>query len=103
MHIQSPDAASLGEGCAYRDTIADADHRPIDAVIPLRVETTDPHERPAEFSGDDGAPAGELELALDLATYDAPGVWTMREQELASGRDAAHFLRLTAPRLFALS
>jgi hypothetical protein len=93
--LEAPQQTPVGQACSCRIAVTDADGQPIDAVIPLHVQITDPHGRPAEFSGYYGAASGQLSLQLDFATNDAPGIWTIRVQELASGRDALHFVRAT--------
>lgn len=99
VRIETADEVALGKATACRIAITDANDRPIDAVIPLRVEITDPHGRPAEFSGHYGAAAGQLELALDLASNDSAGVWTIAVHELASGLKASRYFRVSTPAL----
>lgn len=97
VKIDIPKQATLGQTSACLIAITDADDRPIDAVIPLRVEIADPHGRPAEFTGYYGAAAGQQSLQLAFATNDVPGVWTIRVQELASGRSVTAFVRVVSP------
>ncbi|NLF17443.1 MAG: hypothetical protein GX595_09315, partial [Lentisphaerae bacterium] len=73
---------------AARASVVDPDGNPLAAVVPVRVDILDPAGAPAEFSGYYGARDGALDLRLDLASNDAPGTWTVRIRELASGRTA---------------
>ncbi|MBT7302615.1 MAG: LamG domain-containing protein [Victivallales bacterium] len=59
--------------------------KPVAAVVPLEVTILDAKGRPAEGSGWYGAAGGEQTLRLRLAENDAPGRWTVRVRELASG------------------
>ncbi|HND56701.1 MAG TPA: hypothetical protein PLV92_29990, partial [Pirellulaceae bacterium] len=92
--IESPSAVSLGQSLACQVAVTDVSQAPINAVIPVRVDVTDPHGRPAEFSGYYGAADGKLSLKLDIAINDTPGVWTIRVHELASGRSATRYVRV---------
>ena len=74
--------------------ITDATDLPVDTVIPLRVNISDPNGRPAEYSGYYGAATGQLDLTLDLATNDTPGVWTIEVQELVTGLNTARYVRV---------
>jgi len=67
----------------------------VPAVVPVRVDVVDPAGRTAEFSGHYGARDGQLELQLDFAVNDPPGVWEIRAKELASGLTTRHFVRLS--------
>jgi uncharacterized protein YfaS (alpha-2-macroglobulin family) len=75
----------------------DDDAAPISAVVPVKVEILDPTGREAEFSGFYGAKDGALELHLDVASNDTPGMWTIRVQELASGLTGDQYMRVTRP------
>ena len=68
--------------------VVDAAGRPISAVVPVQIEVLDPDGAAAEFSGYYGAADGEVSLDLTLAPNDAPGTWTVRAREMASGRTA---------------
>ena len=75
-------------------SILDSEKKPILAVVPLKVEITDPTGRLAENSGHYGAQDGILKIRLLAAINDIPGVWQIRVRELASGKTATHYLRL---------
>ncbi|HND55698.1 MAG TPA: hypothetical protein PLV92_24955 [Pirellulaceae bacterium] len=94
LHAASPEEARLGDSITCRFAATDDRRKPLDSVIPLRVDITDPHGRPAEFSGYHAAVNGRLDLKLDFAANDTPGVWTVRAQELATGQTAVKFIRV---------
>ncbi len=93
VKIDTPEQTPLGKPLSCRITITDVENRPVDAVVPLRVTITDPHGRPAEFSGYYGTNKGQLDLKLDLASNDNPGVWSIAVQELASGLKTTRYFR----------
>jgi len=95
VKIEAPATAKLGDTAAVKIAVVDKSGRPLDAVIPLRVEVRDPAGRDAERTGYYGAKDGRLELKLDLAANDQPGVWQVRVRELASGQTATSYLRVT--------
>lgn len=95
LRIATPDSAPRGQSLDATITVADSAGEPIPAVIPLRVEILDPNGRLAEYSGHYGAAHGVLKLRLDLAVNDTPGVWQIRIRELASGKAANRFVRIT--------
>ncbi|OHE81506.1 MAG: hypothetical protein A2107_11085 [Verrucomicrobia bacterium GWF2_62_7] len=97
VKIEAPDAAKLGDAATVNIAIVDKAGRPLDAVVPLRVDIRDSAGRDAERTGYYGAKDGRLELKLDLAANDSPGVWQIRARELASGQTAATHLRVTRP------
>ena len=89
VRIEVPEQIARGDRVEVRGRVVDGSGKPVGAVVPVRVEVLDGEGRPAEFSGYYGARAGELGLTLDIAVNDAPGEWTVRLTELASGRGAA--------------
>ena len=97
VKIEEPAGAKLGETATVKFAVVDKNGRPLDAVVPLRVDIRDPSGRDAERTGYYGAKDGRLELKLDLATNDSPGVWQIRARELASGQTATSYLRVSKP------
>jgi uncharacterized protein YfaS (alpha-2-macroglobulin family) len=97
MKIEAPGAARLGDAVTVRIVVVDKAGRPLDAVVPLRLDIRDPEGRDAERTGYYGAKDGRLELELLLAANDQPGVWQIRVRELASGRTASSYLRVSKP------
>ncbi len=94
IDIAALESARCGERMDVQITIADSTGAPVPAVIPLRVEITDPAGRPAEGSGFHGAASGTLKLKLDIADNDTAGVWQIRVHELASGLITSRFVRV---------
>jgi hypothetical protein len=97
VKIESSAAAKLGESATVKIAIVDKAGRPLDAVVPLRVDIRDAAGRDAERTGYYGAKDGRLELKLDLAANDQPGMWQVRARELASGQEASRYVRVTQP------
>ncbi len=95
VQVTAGDSAKRGAAVKVSVTVADEGGEPVSAAIPLRVAIADPAGRAAEGSGFYSTKNGRLDLTLDLAPNDAPGVWEVRATELASGRTARHFLRVT--------
>ncbi len=93
--ITAPAAATCGTSCDVSVSVRAAGGSAVSAAIPLRVDIIDPAGRPAEFTGYHAAPQGQLQLTLDLAFNDTPGVWQVRVRELASGRSATHYFRVS--------
>lgn len=98
VRIEAPDSARLGEPVKLKITVTDSQTQPVDAAIPVEVRMVDPHGRPAEYSGYHATTAGQLPLTLDLATNDTPGTWTIQIQELATGQQTTHYLRVEGPK-----
>jgi hypothetical protein len=94
VKIEAPREAKRGAAAEVRIAVIDPDEKPLDAVIPLRVDIRDPDGRVAERTGWYGAKDGVLDLQLDFAANDLPGAWEIRVRELASGRRDVHFLTL---------
>jgi len=94
IEITGPETAELGGQWSGRIRAHDAEGRPVDAVLPVQVEILDSEGRPAEFGGYYGAASGTLDLTLDLAANDQPGVWEVRVRELASGASESTFVRV---------
>ena len=95
VRIQAAEAAKRGEALAVQARVVDAKGRPVDAVVPVSVEVLDPSGAAAEWSGYYGAKDGQLALTLDLAPNDRTGLWQLRVKELASGRAAAAYFRVS--------
>ncbi|MCX7422609.1 MAG: hypothetical protein NT013_24135 [Planctomycetia bacterium] len=94
LNIAAPESTQRGETIDVDITIAESSGTPVPAVIPLRVDITDPAGRPAEGSGFYGATNGTLKLKLDIADNDTPGIWQIRVRELASGLIASGYVRV---------
>jgi hypothetical protein len=94
VNIQAPSDGKRPAPLTLSISVVDADGKPIDAVVPLKVDLLDPDGRPAEFSGYYGAKAGQLTIQADLAPNDSPGTWEVRAMELASGETARWYVRV---------
>jgi hypothetical protein len=94
LAVQVPEEIVRGKACACQVHVTDPAGRPIDAVIPVRIDVLDPHGRPAEITGYYGARGGKLDPVFDIATNDAPGTWTIRATELATGQSASRYVRV---------
>lgn len=97
VKLSVPETAAQGQAVSLSLRVEDTTGKPAPAVIPVHLEITDPAGRLAEYSGYHAAENGTLNLKLDLARNDTPGVWQIRARELASGKTAAAYLRVTAP------
>lgn len=86
--------AAPGEEVELSLRITDADGEAIDGVVPVDLRITDPEGVAAEGSGAYGADGGRLDLSLDLAINDRPGLWEIRATEGATGREARTYLRV---------
>jgi hypothetical protein len=96
VEVTALDSAERGAAVACAVAVVDARGRPLDAVVPLRIEVLDPAGAEAEWSGYYGAKDGRLELKLDIAKNDRVGVWRIRARELASRREASAYFRVKA-------
>lgn len=92
--VRGPESVARGGRWVGRIEVQHDAGKPVEAVVPLEVAILDPDGRPAEFSGFHAAADGRLELTLDLAANDQPGVWEVRVRERASGCEQSAFFRL---------
>ncbi len=95
--LTHPDQATRGRSLKLTVAVVDAQGKPIDAVLPLRVDIRDAEGRLAEFSGYYAAVDGQLRLELDIAANDPFGAWTVEVRELASGRKAGGSFTVPGP------
>jgi hypothetical protein len=94
VRITAPERAEPGGAVGIEIAVVDADGRPLDAVVPVRVDLRDPHGRAAESTGFYGAKDGQLLIRADLATNDTPGLWRITVRELASGIEHNAYVRV---------
>lgn len=85
VQVDAPAEARLGQSLTIGAAVLDDQRQPMAAVIPTQVEIIDAKGHPAEFTGYYAAKDGRLSITIDLAHNDAPGNWTIRVTELASG------------------
>ncbi|MCB1229809.1 MAG: hypothetical protein KDN19_06065, partial [Verrucomicrobiae bacterium] len=94
LMIDVPELVSPSEEVKLGVTIADAEGKPVDAVIPVEVSITDPEGVAAEMSGFYGAAGGELSIDLKLAPNDLIGMWTIDVREGANGLEKRAYFRV---------
>ena len=97
VEVKVPEVARLGAAATVKIAVVDKSEQPLDAIVPLRVDIRDPSGRDAERTGYYGAKDGRLELKLDFAANDQPGVWQIRVRELASGLTTTSYVRVARP------
>ncbi|MHC4399052.1 MAG: LamG-like jellyroll fold domain-containing protein [Planctomycetota bacterium] len=95
--LEVPDAADLGQPVTCRIEVVDGEGRPLEAVVPVELDVRDPEGKRAERSGYYGASDGKLEVTLDVAPNDPPGIWQVEARELASGRTSVGYFRVRGP------
>jgi hypothetical protein len=95
LNITGADSVARGGKLSLTLTVADDAGQAVDAVIPVHVEIQDAASQVAEFTGYYGAADGQMQIELDIASNDVPGMWTVHATELASGREAAKYFRVT--------
>ena len=66
--------------------ITDQGGKSPEAVVPVAVRILDPNGQEAEYSGYHAAVNGTLDLTLQPAVNDVPGLWTVTVDNLASGQ-----------------
>ena len=92
----APQTAAPGSEVTIDVSVTDAAGKPIDAVVPVRVDILDPSGRAAEFSGWYGAKDGTVQVKPLIAVNDMPGLWRVHVQELASGASGDAYMRVKA-------
>lgn len=97
VRVAVPPQVERGASAAALIEVVDAAGKPVGAVVPVEVAIRDPEGRLAEFSGSWAAMGGRLEIKLDVAPNDVPGVWQVTARELASGRAASGYFRVAGP------
>jgi hypothetical protein len=95
VSLVAPETAKGGETVTLRISVNDPAGKPLPAVIPLLVEIRDSNGRLAEGSGYHASEEGLLQLSLDLAPNEDPGVWEITVRELASRASAAVAMRVS--------
>ncbi|MBI2481641.1 MAG: LamG domain-containing protein [Planctomycetia bacterium] len=93
--VTVPETATHGQQTTIEIAVTDGES-PLDAVVPIDVRIIDPEGVEAEMTGYYGAAGGKLAIPFDFAPNDRTGVWEIQVKELASGREAAGYVRLNA-------
>jgi len=94
VRLAAPQEVRQGGQVACRIEVIDERGAPPEAVVPVEISVRDSEGRVAEFSGYYGAAGGTLDISLNIAPNDAPGMWQIEAREPASGRRATHYLRV---------
>lgn len=97
VRIQGPERLARGESGLVRVEIVDTQGKPLEAVFPVQLTLADPEGRLAEGTGYWAAMDGIVEIPLEIAPNDTPGIWQIEVQELASGRQARSYFRVPHP------
>jgi len=84
LRVDSPESLVLGGTLPLKVTALDSDGNPINASVPLRITLLDGAGKEARKLSCSAFPIYEGSLAAPLGF--APGNWTLRIQELISGR-----------------
>ncbi|HOG52085.1 MAG TPA: hypothetical protein PKY10_15970, partial [Lentisphaeria bacterium] len=74
--------------------ITDGRGKSPETVVPLAVRIVDPNGQEAEYSGYHAAVKGALDLILQPAVNDTPGVWAVTVDNLASGETVSKTMTL---------
>lgn len=95
VSLTAPDSARPGDRVKLSLSVEDPGGKPLPAVIPLLVQIRDANGRLAEGGGYHATnPDGRLDLTLDLAPNETPGMWELTVTELASRRIASTGMRV---------
>jgi len=86
--------SNLGAPYELQVRITDGRGKSANAVVPLAVRIVDPNGQEAEYSGYHAAVNGALDLTLQPAINDTPGVWTVTVDNLASGETVSKTVTL---------
>lgn len=87
IKLQAPARVHAGDALQLRARVQSGDAL-VAGAVPVSFELRDPAGRLALESGVRATHAGAAELAWTPAVNDAPGYWTVKATELASGRSA---------------
>jgi hypothetical protein len=94
LALDVPETATCGNTAKIRATLTTTDNTPVNAMIPLKVSIEDANGVAAEGSGYYAAEKGVLEISLDLAPNEDPGVWQVRVRDLASGMESVQWMKV---------
>ena len=98
VKVSGPASVARGGKAAWVIDVVDESDEPLQAVVPVQVTIRDAAGRVAEFSGAYAVVDGRLELTLDIAPNDTPGMWEIEVMDLASGRRATGAMRVEGPK-----
>ncbi|WP_395750468.1 LamG-like jellyroll fold domain-containing protein [Prosthecobacter sp.] len=94
LKLEVPENAVVGNKVKVAVGITSTQEAPTKAVVPVRVDIRDANGKETEGSGYYAAENGIVEIGLDLAPNEDPGVWEVRVKELASGMEARKWMRV---------
>jgi hypothetical protein len=94
IQISAPETAAAGDRVDIKIAVVGDDGRPMDAVVPAKIDLLDPSGKAAEFSGYYGAKDGVVQINATIAPNDVPGLWRIHVLELASGLTADAYMRV---------
>lgn len=94
LKVETSELAKVGNPVTLTVEITDTTNRPVNAVVPVRVEVHDASGRSTEGTGFYGAKAGMLKVTLDIASNEEPGVWSITVRELASRMEQTRYVRV---------
>lgn len=95
LKLEAPETAKAGNQVTLSVEITDTTSRPVNAVVPVRVDVHDASGRSVEGTGCYGAKTGVLKVALDIASNEDPGMWQITVRELASRMEQTRYVRVT--------
>jgi hypothetical protein len=96
--LDVPEAVDRGGQVVCRLAVVDAEDKHIEAVVPVQLTIRDAETRVAEQSGYHAAVDGKLDIAIDIAANDPPGIWQIEARELASRRTTVREFRVRGPK-----
>lgn len=94
LSVEAPETVAPGQSLPVEIRITDRADRPVDAVVPVELTISDPEGRPSEVNGYYGAAGGMLQVTLDIAPNDSPGLWEIRVRERAGGNESRTYFRV---------
>jgi len=95
VRVTVPPEVGQGHSATCRVEVVDPQGQPVEAVVPVSVAVRDPEGRAAEFTGYFGMADGRLDIPLQIARNDLPGVWQIEAEERADGKTATAYFRVT--------
>lgn len=98
VKLAGPASVTRGSKATWVAEVVDEAGKPLSAIVPVQITVRDPAGRCAEFSGAYAAVDGRVDLTLDIAPNDAPGMWEIEAIDLASGRRTGAAMRVEGPK-----
>lgn len=92
LGLDAPATATRANVAKIRVSLTTTEAAPVNAVLPVQVSVQDANGVSTEGSGFYAAEKGELEIPLDLAPNEDPGVWQIQVRDLASGMEVVKWM-----------